>query len=296
MSEVIVITSGKGGVGKTTTSANVGTGLAMLGKRVVLIDTDIGLRNLDVVMGLENRIIYNLVDVIEGNCRMKQALIRDKRYPDLFLLPSAQTRDKSSVSPGQMIKLVEDLREEFDYILLDCPAGIEQGFRNAIAGADRALIVTTPEVSAIRDADRIIGLLEASGVGRMDLIINRIRSDMVRRGDMMSVDDVMDILSVPVIGTVPDDEDANEYLENRYHLYSLMRLRASGPGYPASSNVHRRGRYDSDCRTVYEKEFRRDSQKAFKTPSDCRSGGLFAGTSGSDSRRFPEERVTLSGD
>ena len=203
MSEVIVITSGKGGVGKTTTSANVGTGLAMLGKRVVLIDTDIGLRNLDVVMGLENRIIYNLVDVIEGNCRM----IRDKRYPDLFLLPSAQTRDKSSVSPGQMIKLVEDLREEFDYILLDCPAGIEQGFRNAIAGADRALIVTTPEVSAIRDADRIIGLLEASGVGRMDLIINRIRSDMVRRGDMMSVDDVMDILSVPVIGTVPDDED-----------------------------------------------------------------------------------------
>ena len=192
MSEVIVITSGKGGVGKTTTSANVGTGLAMLGKRVVLIDTDIGLRNLDVVMGLENRIIYNLVDVIEGNCRMKQALIRDKRYPDLFLLPSAQTRDKSSVSPGQMIKLVEDLREEFDYILLDCPAGIEQGFRNAIAGADRALIVTTPEVSAIRDADRII---------------NRIRSDMVRRGDMMSVDDVMDILSVPVIGTVPDDED-----------------------------------------------------------------------------------------
>jgi len=318
MSEVIVITSGKGGVGKTTTSANVGTGLAMLGKRVVLIDTDIGLRNLDVVMGLENRIIYNLVDVIEGNCRMKQALIRDKRYPDLFLLPSAQTRDKSSVSPGQMIKLVEDLREEFDYILLDCPAGIEQGFRNAIAGADRALIVTTPEVSAIRDADRIIGLLEASGVGRMDLIINRIRSDMVRRGDMMSVDDVMDILSVPVIGTVPDDEDIvistnqgeplvgmngyagqaylNEYLENRYHLYSLMRLRASGPGYPASSNVHRRGRYDSDCRTVYEKEFRRDSQKAFKTPSDCRSGGLFAGTSGSDSRRFPEERVTLSGD
>ena len=206
MSEVIVITSGKGGVGKTTTSANVGTGLAMLGKRVVLIDTDIGLRNLDVVMGLENRIIYNLVDVIEGNCRMKQALIRDKRYPDLFLLPSAQTRDKSSVSPGQMIKLVEDLREEFDYILLDCPAGIEQGFRNAIAGADRALIVTTPEVSAIRDADRIIGLLEASGVGRMDLIINRIRMDMVKRGDMMSVEDVVDILAIDLIGVVPDDE------------------------------------------------------------------------------------------
>ena len=207
MSQVIVITSGKGGVGKTTTTANIGTGLALLGYRVVLIDTDIGLRNLDVVMGLENRIVYNLVDVIEGNCRMKQALIRDKRYPDLFLLPSAQTRDKSSVSPGQMIKLVDYLREDFDYILLDCPAGIEQGFRNAIAGADRAIIVTTPEVSAIRDADRIIGLLEAEDVRTKELIINRIRMDMVRRGDMMSVDDVMDILSVPILGTVPDDED-----------------------------------------------------------------------------------------
>lgn len=207
MSEVIVITSGKGGVGKTTTSANVGTGLAILGKRVVLIDTDIGLRNLDVVMGLENRIVYNLVDVVEGNCRMKQALIRDKRHPNLFLLPSAQTRDKSSVNPGQMVKLVASLREEFDYILLDCPAGIEQGFKNAVAGADRAIVVTTPEVSAIRDADRIIGLLEADEMKHIDLIINRIRMDMVRRGDMMSVDDVMDILSVPVIGTIPDDED-----------------------------------------------------------------------------------------
>jgi len=207
MSEVIVITSGKGGVGKTTTTANIGTGLALLGLRVVLIDTDIGLRNLDVVMGLENRIIYNLVDVIEGNCRMKQALIKDKRYPNLYLLPSAQTRDKSSVRPEQMIKLADDLREDFDYILLDCPAGIEQGFQNAIAGADRALVVTTPEVSAIRDADRIIGLLEAVQIQNIDLIINRIRMDMVRRGDMMSVDDVKDILAVPVIGVVPDAED-----------------------------------------------------------------------------------------
>lgn len=207
MSEVIVITSGKGGVGKTTTSANVGTGLAILGKRVVLIDTDIGLRNLDVVMGLENRIVYNLVDVVEGNCRMKQALIKDKRYPNLFLLPSAQTRDKSSVNTEQMRKLVDDLRDDFDYILLDCPAGIEQGFQNAIAGADRALVVTTPEVSAIRDADRIIGLLEAVGMGEIDLIVNRIRMDMVRRGDMMSLDDVMDILAIPIIGAVPDDED-----------------------------------------------------------------------------------------
>ena len=207
MSEIIVITSGKGGVGKTTTSANVGTGLAILGKKVVLIDTDIGLRNLDVVMGLENRIVYNLVDVVEGNCRMKQALIKDKRYPHLFLLPSAQTRDKTSVNPGQMVKLVDDLREEFDYVLLDCPAGIEQGFQNAIAGADRALVVTTPEVSAIRDADRIIGLLEASGMKTIDLVVNRIRMDMVRRGDMMSLDDVMDILAIDIIGAVPDDED-----------------------------------------------------------------------------------------
>ena len=198
MSEVIVVTSGKGGVGKTTTSANVGTGLAMLGEKVVLIDTDIGLRNLDVVMGLENRIVYNLVDVVEGNCRMKQALIKDKRYPNLFLLPSAQTRDKSSVSPGQMMKLVDDLREEFDYILLDCPAGIEQGFKNAIAGADRAFIVTTPEVSAIRDADRIVGLLEASEIRKMD---------MVRRGDMMSIEDVTDILGIPILGAIPDDEE-----------------------------------------------------------------------------------------
>ena len=207
MSEVIVITSGKGGVGKTTTSANVGTGLAILGKRAVLIDTDIGLRNLDVVMGLENRIVYNLVDVVEGSCRMKQALIRDKRYPNLYLLPSAQTRDKSSVNPEQMIKLVDDLRDEFDYILLDCPAGIEQGFYNAIAGADRALVVTTPEVSAIRDADRIIGLLEHAGMGEMDLIVNRIRGDMVRRGDMISLGDVMDILAVNILGAVPDDEN-----------------------------------------------------------------------------------------
>ncbi|MDD6456808.1 MAG: septum site-determining protein MinD [Lachnospiraceae bacterium] len=207
MSEVIVITSGKGGVGKTTTSANVGTGLAMLGNKVVLIDTDIGLRNLDVVMGLENRIVYNLVDVIEGNCRLKQALIKDKRYPNLFLLPSAQTRDKTAVTPEQMKALTDELREEFDYILLDCPAGIEQGFKNAIAGADRALVVTTPEVSAIRDADRIIGLLEANELKRVDLIVNRIRMDMVKRGDMMSIEDVIEILAINLIGVVPDDEN-----------------------------------------------------------------------------------------
>ena len=207
MSEVIVVTSGKGGVGKTTTSANVGTGLAKLNKKVVLIDTDIGLRNLDVVMGLENRIVYNLVDVVEGNCRYKQALIKDKRYQNLYLLPSAQTRDKTSVTPEQMTTLIEELKEEFDYIILDCPAGIEQGFKNAIAGADRALVVTTPEVSAIRDADRIIGLLEANEIKRTDLIVNRIRMDMVKKGDMMSIDDVVDILSINLIGAVPDDEN-----------------------------------------------------------------------------------------
>ena len=206
MSEVIVITSGKGGVGKTTTTANVGTGLAQLDKKVVLIDTDIGLRNLDVVMGLENRIVYNLVDVVEGSCRIKQALIKDKKYPNLALLPSAQTRDKSSVSPEQMKKLTDDLREEFDYILLDCPAGIEQGFQNAIAGADRALVVTTPEVSAIRDADRLIGLLESNSIKKTQLIVNRLRMDMVKRGDMMTVEDVCEILAIDLIGVVPDDE------------------------------------------------------------------------------------------
>lgn len=206
MGEVIVVTSGKGGVGKTTTTANLGAGLAKLNKTAVVIDTDLGLRNLDVVMGLENRIVYNLVDVIEGSCRMKQALIKDKRYDNLYLLPSAQTKDKTAITPEQMKKLTDELKEEYDYILLDCPAGIEQGFQNAIAGADRAIVVTTPEVSAIRDADRIIGLLEKNRIQTIDLIINRIRMDMVKKGDMMSVEDVGEILSVNLIGAIPDDE------------------------------------------------------------------------------------------
>lgn len=206
MGEVFVITSGKGGVGKTTSTANIGAGLAAADKKTVLIDTDIGLRNLDVVMGLENRIVYHLVDIIEGGCRIKQALIRDRRYPNLFLLPSAQTRDKTSVSPEQMKKLIEQLRDDFDYILIDCPAGIERGFYNAIAGADRAIIVTTPEVSAIRDADRIIGLLEADGIRKIDLVLNRIRMDMVERGEMMSVEDVLEILAVNLLGAIPDEE------------------------------------------------------------------------------------------
>lgn len=206
MSQVIVITSGKGGVGKTTTSANIGTALNLLGKKVVLLDADIGLRNLDVVMGLENRIVYDLVDVVEGRCRLKQALIKDKRFEGLFLLPAAQTRDKNAVSPEQMKKLCDSLREDFDYIIVDCPAGIEQGFKNAIAGADKALVITTPEVSAVRDADRIIGLLEANGIANIKLIINRVRMNMVKRGDMMAMEDVVEILAVDLIGVVPDDE------------------------------------------------------------------------------------------
>ncbi|WHH61663.1 septum site-determining protein MinD [Petroclostridium sp. X23] len=207
MGEVIVITSGKGGVGKTTSTANIGTGLALLGKKVVLVDTDIGLRNLDVVMGLENRIVYDLVDVVEGVCRLKQALIKDKRYDGLFLLPAAQTKDKSAVSPEQMLNLCNELKQEFDYILIDCPAGIEQGFKNAIAGADKAVVVTTPEVSAVRDADRIIGLLEAHDLRSPLLLINRIRIDMVKRGDMMTIDDIIDILAIDLVGVVPDDEN-----------------------------------------------------------------------------------------
>ena len=206
MSEVIVVTSGKGGVGKTTTTANIGYSLATLGYKVLLIDTDIGLRNLDVVMGLENRIVYNIVDVIEGNCRHNQAIIKDKNCTGLSLLPAAQTRDKTAISPEQMIKLMDELKPEYDYIIIDCPAGIEHGFKNAIAAAERAIIVTTPEVSAIRDADRIIGILDANEMPRIDLIINKIRQDMVRRGDMMSVDDVLDILSINLIGTIYDDE------------------------------------------------------------------------------------------
>ena len=206
MSEIIVVTSGKGGVGKTTVTANLGLGLAKLNKKVGVVDTDIGLRNLDVVLGLENRIVYNLIDVIEGSCRMKQALIRDKQCDNLCLLPSAQTRDKTAITPEQMIKLTDDLAEEFDYILLDCPAGIEQGFKNAIAGANRAIVVTTPEVSAIRDADRIIGLLQANEMPRVQLVINRLRMDMIRRGEMMSVEDVTEILAVELLGAIPDDE------------------------------------------------------------------------------------------
>nr|MBP3680942.1 septum site-determining protein MinD [Clostridia bacterium] len=206
MGEVIVITSGKGGVGKTTTTANLGAALALCGKKVVLVDTDIGLRNLDVVMGLENRIVYDIVDVVEEKCKLRQALIKDKRFEELFLLPAAQTRDKSAVNEEQMKDLTDKLREEFDYILIDCPAGIEQGFKNAIAGANRAIVVSTAEISSIRDADRIIGLLESAEIKNPELVINRLRPNMVKRGEMMDVEDIVDLLSIDLIGVIPDDE------------------------------------------------------------------------------------------
>ncbi|MGM7720965.1 septum site-determining protein MinD [uncultured Metabacillus sp.] len=208
MGEAIVITSGKGGVGKTTTSANLGTALAILGKRVCLVDTDIGLRNLDVVMGLENRIIYDLVDVVEGRCKMHQALVKDKRFEDLlYLLPAAQTSDKTAVKPEQMKKLVDELKQDYDYIVIDCPAGIEQGYKNAVAGADKAIVVTTPEISAVRDADRIIGLLEKEDIEPPKLIINRIRNHLVKNGDMLDVDEIVTHLSIDLIGIVADDDN-----------------------------------------------------------------------------------------
>ncbi len=203
---VITITSGKGGVGKTTTTANLAASLGLLGQRVVAIDADIGLRNLDVVMGLENRVVYDLVDAIEGRCRLRQALIRDKRLSEVCLLPAAQTRDKTAVSPSQMVDICNQLRPDFDFVLIDSPAGIEQGFQNAVAGADEVVIVSTPEVSAVRDADRIIGLIEAGEKGPGRLIINRIKPDMVRRGDMLDVTDVLEILRVDLLGIVPEDE------------------------------------------------------------------------------------------
>jgi len=204
---VVTISSGKGGVGKTTTTANLAVALANGGLKVVCIDGDIGLRNLDVVLGLENRIVYDLVDVVEGRCRLRQAMIRDKRLPELYLIPAAQTRDKSAVTPSDMVRLVDELRGEFDFILIDSPAGIERGFRNAIAPADVVVVVTNPEVSAVRDADRIIGLVEAEEKGPARLVINRMNPGMVKRGDMMDAEDVLELLAIELIGVVPEDEN-----------------------------------------------------------------------------------------
>ena len=205
MSEIFVITSGKGGVGKTTTTANLGVGLAMRGKKVVLVDTDTGLRNLDLLLGLENRIMYDLIDVTEGRVPYKKALVRHKKYDSLFLLPTSQVKDKLSVNPEQLVKLCDELRKEFDYILIDCPAGIEQGFKTAIAAADTALVVTMPEISPVRDADKIIGELGRADKNNIKLIVNRIRPQMVETGDMLDMKDINDILSLDCIGQIPDD-------------------------------------------------------------------------------------------
>ena len=222
MGEAIVVTSGKGGVGKTTTTANVGTALALAGKRVCLVDTDIGLRNLDVVMGLENRIIYDLVDVIEGRCRLHQALVTDKRFECLSLLPAAQTKDKTAIKPKQVKKLIDELKKDYDYVLIDCPAGIEQGFQNAIAGADKAIIVTTPEISSVRDADRIIGLLEKEPqIEPARLVLNRIRPHMSKSGDSLDVEEVVSILSIELLGIVVDEDEV---------------IKASNSGEPVAMN------------------------------------------------------------
>ena len=220
--KVVTISSGKGGVGKTTATANLGISLASLGKKVVVIDADIGLRNLDVIMGLENRIVYDLVDIVEGRSKLRQAMIKHKKFDDLFLIPAAQTRDKMAVSPNDMVKLTDELREDFDYVLIDSPAGIERGFRNALEPADEVLIVTNPEVSAVRDADRIIGLIEAADKGPGKLIINRLKTDMVKKGEMLSSEDVFDILGLTIIGIIPEDE---------------LVLSASNSGVPVTLNM-----------------------------------------------------------
>ena len=220
--KVVTISSGKGGVGKTTATANLGISLASLGKKVVVIDADIGLRNLDVIMGLENRIVYDLVDVVEGRSKLRQAMIKHKKFNDLFLIPAAQTRDKMAVSPEDMVKLANELREDFDYILIDSPAGIERGFRNALEPADEVLIVTNPEVSAVRDADRIIGLIEAADKGPGKLIINRLKTELVKKGEMLSSEDVFDILGLAIVGIIPEDE---------------LVLSASNSGIPVTLNM-----------------------------------------------------------
>lgn len=201
----IVITSGKGGVGKTTTTANLGTALAALGKKVVVVDGDTGLRNLDVLMGLENRIVYTIMDVIENRCRLKQALIKDKRYPNLCLLPTAQTKDKDDISTHDMLNIVNTLKEDFDYVLIDSPAGIEQGFENSVVGADKAIVVVNPEITSVRDADRVIGKLDAKGLEDHAVIVNRLNYEMTKKGDMLDVPDIIETLSVKLLGVVPDD-------------------------------------------------------------------------------------------
>jgi septum site-determining protein MinD len=248
--KVLVVTSGKGGVGKTTAVANLGAGLAQTGRKVALIDADIGLRNLDLVMGLENRIVFDLVDVVEKRCRgFQQALIKDKRFPNLFLLPAAQSRDKEAVKPHQMKDLCGAMKEEFDFVIIDCPAGIEHGFKNAIAGADEAVIITNPEVSAVRDADRIIGLLESLEKCNPQLIVNRVKAELIRKGQMLSIQDVQEILNIRLLGIVPEDERI---------------LSASNKGEPAV--LDRRSKAGEAYRRIIKRL--ENSEEVFEIPSN----------------------------
>ena len=235
-SQVIVVTSGKGGVGKTTTTANIGVALSLLGKKVVLIDTDIGLRNLDVSLGLENRIVYDLVDVLTGVCDVKDALIKDKRYEGLYFIPASQTSDKDADLTFEMKKLCLKLKGEFDFIIIDCPAGIEQGFKNAIAGAEDAIVVSTPDNSSLRDADRIVGLLEENGISGYALLVNRIRPEMVKRGDMLNIDEIIELLGINLVGVIPDDEKVI-VSSNKGEQVVLDKKSVAGKGY---MNVARR--------------------------------------------------------
>ncbi|MDD2587074.1 MAG: septum site-determining protein MinD [Syntrophomonadaceae bacterium] len=234
--QVIVVTSGKGGVGKTTTVANVSSALARLGYKVVVMDLDIGLKKLDLVLGLENRVIYDIVQVIEGECTLKQALVKDKRFPHLFMLPAAQTRNKDEITPEQVKQLCKQLQEEFEYVFIDCPAGIEQGFRNAIAAANSAIVVTNPEVSAVRDADRIIGMLESNNFKDIKLVINRLQNDMVEAGDMLSINDLTEHLCIDLLGVVP--EDKNVVISTNRGEPIILNEKADAS--PAFNNIARR--------------------------------------------------------
>ena len=205
MGETIVFTSGKGGVGKTTTIANIGAGLSQLDKKVVMLDTDMGLRNLDVVMGLEDQINYNLLDLLENRCRLNQALIRDKRFPNLYMIPASLKTIPLDKYEEPFTILLKQLKEEFDFCLIDCPAGIDQGFRFATSAADRAIILTTPHISAIKDANRVLQIINTTAISKIEMIINDYDEKMVRKKNMLSKHDIEDLFHIPVLGIISHD-------------------------------------------------------------------------------------------